>query len=144
MFDRDVYRQRHALHQPRQYGRWSAPVRHFAARYLVTVRIATISRSLCNREGLKHSLGADQHGQVPGCGQYCLPLGAPQDRAMLTFHGGGFIDNTADSRRNMMATPGHPAGARFAVTDHSICAGSRCSGCSNSAQGLPVTNEPIV
>ena len=95
---------------------WAVASRYdtFAVRYLVTVRIAAIRQLLCNREHLKLALGADQHGQVPVCGQSYLPLGAPRDRAMLTFHGGGFVDNTADSRRNMMAHLATQRGVRFA------------------------------
>ncbi|MBI3225441.1 MAG: alpha/beta hydrolase [Mycolicibacterium cosmeticum] len=45
-------------------------------------------------------------------GLWCLPVGAPDDRAILYTHGGGFVGNTASSHRKLSAHLAGSAGVR--------------------------------
>lgn len=53
-------------------------------------------------------------------GLWCRPNGAPLDKALLYFHGGGFMGNTADSHRKMVGHLARAAGVNALVLDYRL------------------------
>lgn len=53
-------------------------------------------------------------------GLWCIPAGAPADKAILYTHGGGFVGNTVHSHRKVAAHLAKAAGIRAFVLDYRL------------------------